>query len=45
MILSDSLPRQNLDNSNPHEIIPILFKMHNLVHEKNIIIQGKQKNI
>ena len=34
MILSDFLSRQNHDNSNPHEIIPISFNMHNLLHEK-----------
>ena len=34
IILSDFLSRQNHDNSNPHEIIPIMFNMHNLLHEK-----------
>ena len=34
MILSDFLSRQNHDNSNPLEIIPILFNMHNLLHDK-----------
>ena len=33
MILSDFLSRQN-HNSNPHEIIPISFNMHNLLHER-----------
>ena len=33
MILSDFLSRHNHDDSNPHEIIPILFNMHNLLHE------------
>ena len=34
MILSDFLSRENDNNSNPHEIIPISFNMHNLLHEK-----------
>ena len=34
MILSEFLSRQKYDNSNPHEIIPISFNMHNLLHEK-----------
>ena len=28
------LSRQNQDESNPHEVIPISFNMHNLLHEK-----------
>ena len=34
MILSDFLFRQNLDDSNPHDIIPISFNMPNMLHEK-----------
>ena len=34
MILSDFLSRQKHDDSNPHEIIPITFNMHNVLHEK-----------
>ena len=34
MILSDFLPRQKHDNSNPHKIIPISFNMHNILHKK-----------
>ena len=34
MVLSDFLSRQNNDNSNPHEIIPISFNMHQVLHEK-----------
>ena len=34
MILSDFLSRQNHNDSNPHEIIPISFNMHNLLHER-----------
>ena len=33
MVLSDFLSRQNNDNSNPHEIIPISFNMHKVLHE------------
>ena len=32
MVLSDFLSRQNNDNSNPHEIIPISFNMHQVLH-------------
>ena len=31
MVLSDFLSRQNNDDSNPHEIIPISFNMHNVL--------------
>ena len=44
MILSDFLSRQNHDDSNPHEIIPISFNMHTpVLHEKycNIGETGK----
>ena len=34
MILSDFLSRQRHDDSNPHEIIPISFNIHNILHEK-----------
>ena len=33
MVLSHFLSRQNNDSSNPHEIIPISFNMHELLHE------------
>ena len=33
MLLSDFLSRQNNDNSNPHEIIPISFNMHKVLQE------------
>ena len=36
MVLSDVLLRQNHD-SNPHEVMPSSFNMHNLLHE-NILI-------
>ena len=34
MVLSDFLSRHNPDDSNPQEVIPISFNMHNLLHEK-----------
>ena len=33
MVLSDFLSRQNHDDSNPHEIIPISFNMYQVLHE------------
>ena len=33
IVLSDFLSRQNNDNSNPHEIIPISFNMHKVLQE------------
>ena len=33
MVLSDFLSRQNNDDSNPHEIIPIFFNMHKVLQE------------
>ena len=33
MVLSDFLSRQNNDNSNPHEIIPVSFKMYKILQE------------
>ena len=34
MVLSDFLSRQNNDNSNLHEIIPISFNMHKVLQQK-----------
>ena len=34
MILSDFLSRQKHDDSNPHEIMPISFNMHNMIHTR-----------
>ena len=34
MILSDFLSRQNVDDSNPHEIIPISFNLRTVLQEK-----------
>ena len=33
MVLSDFLSRQKHDDSDPHEIIPILFNMFNTLYE------------
>ena len=33
MVLSDFLSRQKLDDSNPHEIIPISFSLRNVLHK------------
>ena len=33
MVLGDILSRQNNDDSNPHEIIPISFNMHKVLQE------------
>ena len=43
MILSDFLLRQKHDDSNPHEIIPISFNMHNILHEKYYNIGKSEK--
>ena len=34
MILSDFISRQKQDGSNPHEIIPILFNMQNVLQSR-----------
>ena len=34
MVLSDFLSKQNHDDSNSHEIIPISFNMYQVLHEK-----------
>ena len=34
MILSDFLSRQKIDDSNPHEIIPISFTMREVLQER-----------
>ena len=33
MVFSDFLSRQNNDDSNPHEIIPISFNIHRVLHQ------------
>ena len=42
MVLSGFLSRQNHDNSNPHKEITISFNMHNLLHEKIIILESRK---
>ena len=48
MVLSDFLSRQSNDNSNPHEIMPISFNMHKLLHEnyynmENYLVQTRSQ--
>ena len=48
MVLNDFLPRQINDDSNPHEIIPISFNMHKVLHEnyyqmKNYLVQTRSQ--
>ena len=48
MVLSDFVSRQNNDNSNPHEIIPISFNMHKVLHEnyyntENYLVQTRSQ--
>ena len=43
MVMSNFLSRQTHDKSNPHEIIPISFNMHNVLH-KNYYNLGEIDN-
>ena len=43
MILSDSLSRQGIDQSNPHEIIPILFYMKAILNDKYYNVEEEQE--
>ena len=43
MILSNFLSRQTHDNSNPHDVIPISFNMHNMLHERYYKIGMKER--
>ena len=43
MVLSDFLSTQKHDDSNPHEIIPISFNMHQLLHENYYNIENAGK--
>ena len=48
MVLSDFLSRQNNGDSNPHEIIPISFNMHKVLHEnyyniENYLVQTRSQ--
>ena len=40
MILSDFLSRQNVDDSNPHEIIPISFNLRTVLQDKYYNLEG-----
>ena len=47
-VLSDFLSRQDIENSNPHEIIPISFNMHKVLHEnyyniENYLVQTRSQ--
>ena len=46
--MNDFLSRQNNDDSNPHEIIPILFNMHQVLHKnyydtENYLVQTRSQ--
>ena len=48
MVLSDFLSRQDNDDSNPHEIIPISFNMYQVLHEtyyntENYLVQTRSQ--
>ena len=48
MVLSDFFVDKNNDNSNPYEIIPISFNMHQLLHEnyyntENYLVQTRSQ--
>ena len=43
MILSDFLSRQNVDDSNPHEIIPISFNLRTVLQDKYYNPEGENK--
>ena len=47
MILSDFLSRQKHGDSNPHDIIPIPFNMHNILHKRyyNLELTDKSRGI
>ena len=45
MILSDFLLRQTHDDSNPHDVIPISFNMHNMLHERYYKIETKERHL
>ena len=43
MILSDFLLRQIHDDSNPHDIIPTSFNVHNTLHKRYYKIEAKER--
>ena len=44
MVLSDFLSRQKVDDSDPHEIIPISFSMRNILLERYYNLHGIKEN-
>ena len=44
MILSDFLSRQNVDDSNPHEIIPISFNLRTMLQHKYYNLEGENES-
>ena len=50
MVLSDFLSRQNNNDRNPHEIIPISFNMYQVLHKKyynteNYLVQTRSQTM
>ena len=45
MVLSDFLSKQKTDDSNPHEIIPILFSLGRVLHENYYRINDLTRHI
>ena len=43
MILSDFLSRQNVDDSNPHKIIPISFNLRTVLQDKYYNLEGENE--
>ena len=43
MILSDYLSRQNVDDSNPHKIIPISFNLRTVLQDKYYSLEGENQ--
>ena len=43
MILSDFLSRQNVDDSNPHEIIPISFNLRTVLQDEYYNLEGENE--
>ena len=44
-ILSDILLRQNVDDSNLHEIIPISLNLRNVLQDKYYILEEEKRDI
>ena len=43
MILSNFLSRQGMDNSNPHEIVPILFDMKAILNDNYYNVEEEEE--